>query len=190
MSTGSTPHIYPKTNISRVYYKHLVDQIEHDPLIKHTTLTITGMLAAICILAGALLWFAQSNPGNLVAAKAGVTGISSGKTDAFGGSTTFVTFSFDASQPAPVTNSSRVSVRQPAIEGLKYEVGQEIKVGYHPKNPNFARLLNDTRPPRLSLVFWAMPFVILIGLVFLALFRHHARQVEIWNAANAANSDD
>jgi hypothetical protein len=30
----------------------------------------------------------------------------------------------------------------------------------------------------------------MIWLTFVALFRHHARQVEIWNAAEAADSDD
>lgn len=182
--------VYPKTNISKVYYQHLVDQIEHDPLIKHTTLTVAGMLAAICILSGALLWYIQSNPGNLIQSTAKVTGISSGKTDTLGNTTTFISFEFDSKDPAPVSNATHLSVRQPAIKGLEYAEGQQVKVGYHPKNPNFARLLNDTRPPRLSVAFWAVPVVILIWLVFVALFRHHARQVRIWDAAEAANSDD
>ena len=174
----------PKTNISRAYYKHLVNQIEHDPLIKHSSISVACLVAAICVLLGALIWFAKVNPGNLIQTTGTVTTISSGKTDTIGTVTTFVTFDFTTRE------GEQKSVRQPAAQGLEYHQNQEIRVGYSPKNPNYARNLHDNRPPQVSLYLWAMPFVILIWFLFVALFRYHARQEEIWRAAEAANSDD
>ncbi len=189
MSTGAIPHIHPKTNISKAYYKHLVDSIEHEPLIKHTTLSVACFVAAIVVLLGGLIWFAKSNPGNLIQTNAVVTGISSGKTDAIGTVTTFITFEFGECD-MPDNTPKPCSVRQPALEGMSYTVGQNIKVGYHPKNHHYARLFNDNRPPKAAIALWTVPFIIMIWLTFVALFRHHARQVEIWNAAEAADTDD
>lgn len=174
----------PKTNISKAYYNHLVDEIEHDPLIRHSTLTVACMVAAICVLSGALLWFAKSNPGNLIQTNATVTGISSGKTDAIGMVSTFVTFDFTT------RDGTEKSVRQQANDGLAYHEGQRIKIGYHPRNPNYARNLNNNRPDLASIVLWCVPFALMIWLTFVALFRHHARQEEIYRAAEAADSDD
>ncbi len=173
-----------KTNISKAQYEHIVEDIEHDPLIKRSTLTVAAFLAAIAILLGSLIWFARSNPGNLVMTNGTVTGISSGRTDTLGNETTFVTFDFKTRQ-----DESR-TVRQPALKGVDYRVGQNIKIGYHPKNSNYARLLNDNRPPEASLWLWVVPFLLMIWLIFVALFRHHARQVEIWNAAEAADAKE
>lgn len=174
----------PKTNISRAYYQHLVEDIEHDPLIKHSTLSLACLVAAICILTGALLWFAKSNPGNLVQTNATVTSISAGKTDAIGTKSTFVTFEFITK------DGEKLSVRQQADDGLEYKEGQSIKAGYFPANPHYARNLNDNRPPKSALALWVVPFVLLIWFVFVAIFRHHARQEVIYAAAEAANSDD
>lgn len=174
----------PKTNISQKQYEHLVNDIEHDPLVKHATLTVAAFMAVIAIILGGLIWFAKMSPGNLLQTTGKVTSTASGKTDALGNSTTFVIFDFN-------TRDGEVkTVRQPALAGLDYQVGQDMKIGYHPKNPNYARLLNDTRPPEISLWLWAVPFVIMVWFIFLALFRHHSRQIEIWNAAEAANADD
>jgi hypothetical protein len=174
----------PGTNISKAYYKLVVDKIEHDPLIKHSTFSVVCLVAAISVLTGALMWFSKTNPGNLIQTQGTITSISSGKTDTVGTITTFVSFSFNTSDGKPV------EVRQPAAEGLAYETGQVIPVGYFPKNPNFARNLSDKRPPAIALALWLIPFALMIWLGFLALFRHHARQVEIWEAAEAADSDE
>lgn len=176
--------VYPKTNLSRAYYKHLVDNIEHDPLVRHTTMTVACMIAAMCVLTGALVWFAKSNPGNLIQTSSVVTNVSTGKTDTVGTMTTFVTFDFET------RDGQAKSVRQPANDGLSYKEGQEIKTGYHPANPNFARNLHDNRPPAISLALWMVPFVMMIWFSFVALFRYNARQNLIWAAAEAANSDD
>jgi len=176
--------IMPKTNISKAYYKQLVDKIEHDPLIKRTTISVACLVAAICVLSGSLLWFTKSNPGNLVQTNAVVTSISSSKTNGIGAVTTFITFNFKTSDGVDK------SVRQPANDGLRYTEGQNIKIGYHPSNPNYARNLNDNRPNQLSVLLWTVPFILMIWLTFVALFRHHKRQVEIWQAAEAADSDD
>ncbi len=176
--------IAPKTNISKAYYKHLVDQIEHDPLIKHSTLSVACFIAAICVLLGALIWFAKANPGNLIQTTGTVTGISSGRTDATGTVSTFITFDFETH------DGQDKSVRTAVSDGLEYHEGQNIRVGYFPANPNYARNLHDNRPKAVSVVLWSVPFAFMIWLTFVALFRHHQRQVEIWNAAEAANSDD
>jgi len=176
--------ILPKTNISKVYYKQLVDEIEHDPLIKPSTLSVVCFIAIICLLSGAIIWFAKFNPGNLIQTTATVTSISSGKTDSYGTVSTFITFDFKT------RDGNSKSVRQQVSDGLTYTLDQQIRVGYHPKNPNYARNLNDNRPDRISIILWCIPFVLMIWLTFVALFRHHARQVEIWNAAEAADSDD
>lgn len=174
----------PKTNISPQYFKEVVDDIEHDPLIKHSTLSVACFVAVIAVLTGALIWFARANPGNLIQTTGTVSGVSSGKTDAIGTVTTFVTFDFTTH------DGQAKSVRQPANDGLEYSLGQSIRVGYHPKNPNYARNLADNRPPQVSLWLWAVPFLIMIWLTFVALFRHHARQEEIWAAAEAVDTDD
>lgn len=174
----------PKTNISRQYYKKVVDDIEHDPLIRFSTITVSAFIAVIAILTGGLIWFAKANPGNLIQTSGTVTNISTGRVDDVGTETTFVTFDFTTRQ------GEQRSVRQPAATGIEYHNGQQIRIGYHPKNANYARNLSDNRPPQLSLWLWVVPFLIMIGLTFIALFRHHARQVEIWNAAEAANTDD
>lgn len=176
--------VAPKTNISKVQYKHIVSDIEHDALIKSSTLAIACMVAAIAVLSGVLIWFAKTNPGNLIQTTGTVTGISSGRTDHYGTETTFVTFDF-------VTRGGEAkSVRQPTSDGLDYQLGQQIRVGYHPKNPNYARNLHDNRPGQMSMYLWAVPFLVMIWLIFTALFRHHARQVEIWNAAEAADIEE
>lgn len=176
--------VAPKTNISKAYYKHIIDEIEHDPLVKHSTLSVACLIAAACVLLGALLWFAKTNPGNLIKTNGTVTGISSGRTDAIGTVTTFVTYEFQT------RDNQTKSVRSATNDGLEYQVGQSIKVGYHPANPAYARNLNDNRPPIAAIVLWLIPFIFLIWFIFVALFRHHARQVMIWEAAEAANSDD
>lgn len=178
-----TARIAPKTNISKAYYKHLVDQIEHDPLVKHSTLSVACLLAAICVLLGSLIWFARANPGNLIKTNATVTGLSSGKTDTLGTITTFVSFDFKTRE------DKAVSARQPAPAGLNYSVEEQIQVGYSPLNPNYARLINS-RPPEVSFVLWFVPFYFMIWFIIVALFRHHARQVTIWKAAEAADSED
>lgn len=174
---------FPKTNISRAYYKHLVDSIEHDPLVRHTTMTVACMLAAIAILLGALVWFAQSNPANLIQTNAKVTGISTGKTDSTGTVSTFITFDFTT------RDAQQKSVRQITNDGLAYSLDQSIKVGYHPKNPNYARNLHNNQPPFISLALWTIPFILMIWFIFVALFRHHKRQEIIWKAAEAAEAE-
>lgn len=176
------PH--PKTNISRAYYRYLIDRIEHDPLVRHTTMTVACMVAAICILLGGLIWYAKSNPGNLIQTHATISNISTGKTDSIGTISTFITFDFQT------RNGEEKSVRQQANDGLAYTEGQAIKAGYHPHNPNFARNLHDNRPPLISQALWVMPFVLMIWFVFVALFRYRTRQEIIWAAAEAADSDD
>lgn len=176
--------IYSKTNISKAYYKHLVDTIEHDPLVRHTTMTVGCMLAAIAILLGSIIWFAQSNPGNLIQTTGKVTNISSGKTDTTGTISTFITFDFKTRE------GEGKSVRQVTNDGLAYSLDQSIRVGYHPKNPNYARNLHNTQPPLISLGLWSVPFILMIWFLFIALFRHHQRQQVIWAAAEAANTDD
>ncbi|MDQ3064967.1 MAG: DUF3592 domain-containing protein [bacterium] len=176
--------IAPKTNISRAYYKNIVDDIEHDPLIKHSTISVACMVAAICVLLGALIWFAKTNPGNLLKTEATITNISSGRTDAVGTLTTFISYDFK-------TRDNRIfNVRNAANDGLTYSLNQKIKIGYFPANPAYARNLADNRPPSVSVILWLMPFGLMIWFVFVILFRHHARQLEIWNAAEAADSDD
>lgn len=176
--------VAPKTNISKAYYQTLVDDIEHDPLIKHTTLSVACLVAAICVLSGAIIWFAKLNPGNLVQTSARITTINTGKTGSTGTVSTFITFDFTA------RGNQQKSVRQQVSNGLEYKEGQSIKIGYHPKNPNYARNLNDNRPPDVSVVLWCVPFALMIWLTLLALFRHHARQVEIWQAAEAAEAEE
>lgn len=176
--------VAPHTNISRAYYKHIIDSIEHDPLVRHSTLAVTCLIAAICVLLGSLIWFAKSNPGNLIYTTGTISHITSGKTDAYGNESTFITFDFATEQ------GEDKSVRQIANDGLVYETGQEIKVGYHPANPNYARNLHDNRPPVASALLWLFPFALIIWFIFVALFRHHKRQVEIWNAAEAAGVDE
>lgn len=178
----SRPH--PKTNISRAYYKHLVDTIEHDPLVRHTTMAVGCMLAVVAILLGCILWFAQSNPGNLIQTGGTITNISSGKTDTTGTVSTFITFDFATRE------GEKKSVRQVTNDGLSYSLDQSIRIGYHPKNPNYARNLHNNQPPMLSLALWAIPFILMIWFLFIALFRHHQRQQIIWTAAEAANSDE
>lgn len=174
----------PKTNISKAYYTQLVDDIEHDPLIRRSTLSVACLIAAICVLSGALVWFAKSTPGNLIKTEATVSGVSTGKTDSLGTLSTFISFDFKT------RNGETKTVRQQVTDGLSYQQGQAITVGYHPKNPNFARNLQDNRPGMASLVLWSVPFLLMIWLTFVALFRHHARQVEIWQAAEAAEADE
>jgi|GEM_PF-2215630 len=176
--------IMPKTNISKVYYKQLVDEIEHDPLIKPSTLSVVCFIAVICLLGGAIIWFAKFNPGNLIQTTAAVTSISSGKTDLYGTVSTFITFDFKT------RDGSSKSVRQQVSDGLTYTLDQQINVGYHPKNPNYARNLNDNRPDRISILLWIVPLILASWLGFVALLRYHARQVEIWNAADAAEVDE
>ncbi len=182
--------IYPKTNVSKAYYKRLVSNIEHDPLVKHTTLTIACMFAAIFVLLGALVWFAKANPGNLIQTEATITGISSGKTDAIGTISTFITFEFNSQRSTSPDSPSHSSVRQQVKDGLSYSEGQKIRIGYHPKNPNYARNLNDNRPPQLSIFLWSVPFLIMIWFIFVALFRYNTRQNLIWAAAEAADAED
>lgn len=174
----------PKTNISRKYYKKIVDDIEHDPLIRHTTLSVACFFAVIAVLLGGLLWFAKANPGNLIQTTGTVTNISTGRTDAIGTITTFVTFDLTT------RDGKQVSVRTQAAPGIEYEVGHTIRAGYHPKNPHYARNLSDNRPPQVSVYLWTVPFLIMIWCIFLALFRYSKRQQEIWAAAEAANSDE
>lgn len=178
--------IYPKTNVSRAYYRHIVNSIEHDPLIRHTTLTVACLISAICILIGSLIWYAQFNPGNLVFTSAKVTGISSGKIDTQGNTSTFVTFSFQTRGHDP----KQYSVRQVANTAIKYSENQNIRIGYHPKNPNYARDLSNTSLPFISIVLWSVPFLIMVWFIFVALIRYIKRQVLIWEAAEAANIDE
>lgn len=176
--------VAPGTNISRAYYKLIVEDIEHDPLIKHSTLSVACLVAAICVLLGSLIWFAKTHPGNLIRTNGSISSISSGKTDAIGTVSTFVTFDFKTRE------GKDYSVRQQTNDGLNYSQGQSINVGYNPKNPNYARNLHDNRPSRIVLALWLVPFYLMLWFTLVALFRHHARQVEIWKAAEAADSDD
>jgi hypothetical protein len=175
--------IAPKTNISKVYYRRLVDQIEHDPLVRHSTLSVACLVAAICVLLGALIWFAKANPGNLIRTNGIVTNLSSGRTSTDGTVTTFVTFDFNTQE------DQRFSVRQAAAEGLSYQTNNQIAIGYSPLNPNYARII-DSRPPAVAVTLWFTPFYLMLWFILVALFRHHSRQVLIWKAAEAANSDD
>lgn len=181
---SSPRKIYPKTNISKTYYKHLVDNIEHDPLVRHSTLTVACMIAAISVLLGTLIWFAKANPGNLIQSKGTITSISTGKVDDIGTIGTFVLFDFKTK------DNQQISARQPANDGLEYKVGQEINVGYHPRNPNYVRNLNDNTPPQISFFLWFAPFVLMIWFIFVAGIRYTNRQRLIWDAAEAADSDD
>lgn len=176
--------VAPKTNISKSQYKHIVSDIEHDTLILPSTMAIACMVAAISVLGGLLIWFAKVNPGSLIQTTGTVTAVSSGRTDNYGTETTFITFDFKT------RDYQDKSVRQPAKDGLEYNPGQNIRIGYHPRNPNYARNLHDTRPPQESLYLWAVPFLIMIWLIFTALFRYRTRQIEIWNAAEAANIEE
>lgn len=176
--------IYPKTNLSKAYYRHLVNNIEHDPLVRHSTLVIACMIAAICILLGVLMWFAKINPGNLITTGATITHISQGKTHSANDTTTFVIFDFKTRE------GEQKTVRQQVKDGLTYEQDQTIRVGYHPKNPNYARILHDNRPPQAALYLWAVPFAIMLWFVFVALLRYQKRQRLIWAAAEAADIDD
>lgn len=176
--------VAPKTNISKAYYKHLIDNIEHDPLVRHSTITVACLLAAISIFAGLLVWFTKSNPGNLLYTTGTISNVTSGKIDDYGNESTFITFDFQT------RHGESKSVRQIANDGLTYQNEQQIKIGYHPANPNYARNLNDNRPPTASLLLWLTPFAMIIWFSFVALFRHHKRQVDIWDAAEAAGIDE
>ena len=176
--------IYPKTNVSKAYYKHLVNSIEHDPLVKHTTLTAACLIVAISILMGALIWYAQFNPGNLIYTSGKITSISSGKTDTQGNNSTFITFEFSTKE------SKQFSVRQVANEGIKYSEGQNIRIGYHPKNPNYARDLSNTDLPFVTITLWSIPFLIMVWFIFVALLRYIKRQELIWEAAEAADINE
>lgn len=179
--------IYPKTNISKAYYRHLVDSIEHDPLVRHSTITIAGMVAAICILLGCLIWYSGFNPGNLIQTKAKVVSVSNGRTDANSLLTSdFVTFEFNTKGKDEQT----YKVRQIANPGTSYQKDQIINIGYHPKNPNYARNLSDTRVPFISIVLWTFPFIIMLWFILVALLRYIKRQELIWQAAEAADSND
>ncbi len=174
----------PKTNISRKYYRQIVEDIEQDPLIKHSTLSAACFFAVIAVLLGGLIWFARANPGNLIQTTGTVTHISTGHTDDIGTVTTFITFDFVTRE------GEQKSVRTPTASGIAYEVGHTIRAGYYPKNPNYARNLADNRPPQEALYLWAIPFLIMIWLVFVALFRYSKRQQEIWDAAEASDSEE
>lgn len=175
--------IHPKTNISRAYYKHLINTIEHDPLVRHTTLTIACMCAAMCVLLGTLLWYAKSNPGNLVQAQATITNVSS-DTHQVARALNFITFTFNTRA------GEQKSVRQQVLPNTEYAQGQTIRIGYHPKNPNFARNLSDIPPPTASLYLWATPFVLMVWFTIVALFRYEKRQQIIWDAAEAADVNE
>jgi hypothetical protein len=145
------------------------------------------MLSAIAILLGTLIWYAQFNPGNLIYTNARVVNISSGRTDANSTQTRdFVTFEFETSN----SDGRKYQVRQIANQGMSYKEGQNIKIGYHPRNPNFARNLSDTRPPYISIALWSVPFFIIMWFIFIALIRYIKRQELIWEAAEAADSED
>ena len=73
---------------------------------------------------------------------------------------------------------------------MHYQEGQTIPVGYHPVNNFYVRNLRDNRPPETSFYFWIVPFLLMVWFFFVALFRHHERQVEIWEAAEAADADE
>lgn len=170
------------TNISKKQYRKLVSAVEHEPLIYIRGLTAAGFFAAAAILAGILVWYAKTNPGNLTKTTAIVTGISKGRVDSTNRETTFVTFNFSAK------NGENYTVRQPG-GSLNYEPGQEVSIGYHPENPNYARNLADNRPPALSLYLWLAPGFVASTLVAIALWRYRLRQQLIWDAAEAADVD-
>lgn len=170
----------PKTNISRAYYRKIVDKIEHDPLIKHSTLSLACFTAVIAVLLGGIIWFAKLNPGNLIQTSGTITGISTGLTDDIGTITTFVTFDFTTRE------GEQKSARARTHSGVEYKVGHSIRAGYYPKNPNYARNLSDNRPPQPSIYLWSVPFLIMIWLIFVALFRYSKRQQAIWDAAEAS----
>jgi hypothetical protein len=175
--------IKPLTNISKDQYEHLVDEVEHDPLIRHSTLTVLCLIAAISLLSGGIIWFSKTNPGNLVRSRAKITYISSGPTDNKGTITTFVTFNFKDHK------DQAYMVRQP-YSGPKLEVNDTLSVGYNPLNPRYARVLSDINPPLSSYMLWTLPFVMMLGTLLLALYRHHERQLEIWQAAEAADATE
>jgi len=169
-----------KVNISRNTYEQIVDEIEHDPLIRRTTIYATTLTAAICVLTGLLLWYVLLHPAKLIRTTGTVSSINSGRTDNIGTVTTFITFDFKTS------DGQAKSVKAPVTNGHTYTAGDPLSVGYSPLNPNYARNLSHIKPPRISVVLWTIPFLLLIWFGFVALFRHHARQVEIWDAAEAA----
>ncbi len=172
--------VMPRTNISKAYYQYLVNDIEHDPLVKRTTLMAVCFLSAISIFAGSLAWFARTHPGNLVRTSATVSYLSSGRTDNIGSVSTFATFNFE-------TKDGVVYRVRQQVENQQLALNQKITVGYSPLNPAYARILTDNSLPVISFSLWVLPFAMMAGLMILALFRHHKRQVEIWQAAEAAN---
>jgi hypothetical protein len=170
-----------KVNISPKMYDQIVNEIEHDPLIKRSTLVIAGLLSFIAVLFGLLIWYAPMHPAKLVRTNGTVMNLNSGKTDTQGTVTTFITFSFAAS------DGRKVSVKAPITSKYTgYRVGDSLLVGYSPLNPNYARNLSHILPPRLSIVLWAAPFVMFFWFGVVALARHHTRQEEIFFAAEAA----
>lgn len=176
--------VAPKTNITKALYRRIVDDIEHDPLVKHSTLAAACLVAAIAVIFGGLIWYAKLNPGKLVQTTATVQGLSTGKTDAQGTITTFMIFGFKTDEGKDIT------VRAATTPGLSYSLGQDIRVGYFPPNPYYARDLSDSRPPIASLLLWSLPFALMLWFTLVALWRHHFRQLEIWAAAEAADAED
>lgn len=170
-----------KTNISKRQYRKIVSEIEHDSLIKRSTLSVAAFVAVASILTGTLMWYAQISPGNLVRATGTVTGISSGLADAKGTVNNYITFDFRTK------GGQERTVRSITNDGLSYSVGQEISIGYHPLNPNYARNLHNDRPPVASYYLWSLPFVLMVWFAGLAIVRFRMRQEDIWNAAEAAD---
>lgn len=172
-----------KTNISKKQYKKLVAEIERTPLVSPTALTAVAFIAIASLLAGALIWFAKTTPGNLIKTTGTVTSVTGGLIDATGTKQTYVNYSFQTHDGQAVT------ARQPAGE-LSYESGQTISVGYHPKNPNYTRNLSDNTPPAFSLYLWTLPGLLAAGLVAVAGWHYRQRQELIWDAAEAADVNE
>lgn len=170
-----------KVNISPSTYHQIVEEIERDPLIRRTTVYAAFLTSAICVLTGLLMWYVLLHPAKLVHTSGTVTAINSGKTDVQGTVTTFIAFDFKTA------DGQAKSVKAPVTNGHVYETGDALTIGYSPLNPNYARNLSHINPPRVSVLLWTAPFIIAVWFGFVALFRHHARQMEIWDAAEAAN---
>jgi hypothetical protein len=169
-----------KVNISKEMYEQIVRSIEHDPLIRRSTLIAAGLFAGVAILTGLMLWFVLLHPAKLVRTSGTVTSVNSGKTDALGTVTTFINFRFTPAGRAPVT------VKAPVTNGHIYTPGNTLTIGYSPLNPNYARNLSHTAPPKLSFVLWAVPPLLAFWFGVVALVRHHERQEQIYAAAEAA----
>lgn len=142
------------------------------------------MIIAINVLIGTMIWFAQFNPGNLIQTTGTVNVATANPNAPSNLKSTFVVFNFDTKDHQTYT------VRQATANSQQYTEGQTIKIGYSPKNPNYARILDNTNPSNLSIILWLTPALIVPWFILVALLRYHSRQELIWDAAEAADIND